>query len=119
MATITIVITEGPYGRLNANTALRVAIAALEDGHKVNIFLTQDGGWVGTKGLDPKAHGGFLDLATYLGKVIDDEDAEIRVCSYCAELRGLAKENYPEKFEMATAHDLLEWILKSDKVITF
>jgi len=54
MATVTLVISEGPYGRLNANTALRVASAALKDGHKVNIFLTQDGVGVGLKRLNPR-----------------------------------------------------------------
>jgi sulfur relay (sulfurtransferase) complex TusBCD TusD component (DsrE family) len=39
MATITVVISKPPYGRLNALTGLRFATQALTDGHKVNVFF--------------------------------------------------------------------------------
>jgi sulfur relay (sulfurtransferase) complex TusBCD TusD component (DsrE family) len=43
MATITVVISNPPYGRLNALAGLRFATQALKERHKVNVFFMQDG----------------------------------------------------------------------------
>jgi len=35
-----------------------------------------------------------------LDEVVGNNNAKVRVCGFCAELRGLGEEDYPKKFEM-------------------
>ena len=53
MAVFTVVVMEAPYGRERAYTALRFALTAALEGHKVRVFLVQDGVLVAKKGQKP------------------------------------------------------------------
>lgn len=55
MAIFTVVIMEAPYGKERAYTALRFALSAALEGHKVKLFLVQDGVFVAKKGQAPDA----------------------------------------------------------------
>lgn len=118
MATITVVISESPYGRLNALTGLRFAAQALTDGHKVNIFFIQDGVQVPKKKLPEGLPEERFSIRQWLNKVIKG-GAEIKVCGFCADWRGLTQDDYVEKAKVAAMRDLVEWTTKSDKTITF
>lgn len=118
MATFTVVITESPYARLNALTGLRFATQALEDGHKVNVFFVQDGVHVPVRALPTGLPDERMDIRGWLEKVIK-AGAQLKVCGFCAEWRGLKQEDYLQKARLATMHDLVEWVRESDRVITF
>ena len=118
MATVTVVITESPYGRLNALTGLRYAAQALMDGHEVNVFFIQDGVQVPTKKLAKGLPEERFNVQEWLEKVIEG-GAEIKVCGFCADWRGLTQDDYLEKAKVAAMSDLVEWTIKSDKVVTF
>ena len=49
----TIAIGSGQYTKERPYTMLRFAYTALLEDHKVNIFLVEDGIWVGKQNQDP------------------------------------------------------------------
>lgn len=118
MATFTVVITESPYSRLNALTGLRFAQQALQDGHKVNIFFVQDGVHVPVAVLPAGLPDERMNVREWLEKAIT-AGAQLKVCGFCAEWRGLKQDDYLRQARVATMHDLVEWVRESDKVITF
>ena len=118
MATITVVITESPYGRLNALTGLRFASQALTDGHKVNVFFIQDGVQVPKKKLPEGLPEERFDIRGWLNKV-SKGGAEMKVCGFCASWRGQTQDDYVEKAKIAAMSDLDDWTIESDKVVTF
>ncbi len=115
MACFTVVITEAPYGRERAYTALRFALTALIDGHKVRLFLVQDGVFVAKKDQDPAEFPNHLE---YLSQTIK-EGAEVKVCTPCAKARGLLVEDLLQEVSLATMHDLVRWSADSDQVLSF
>ena len=115
MATFTIIISEAPYGREKAYTSFRFALTALVDGHKVNIFLVQDGVYVAKKGQNPAE---FPSILAYLEEAIK-EGATVKICTPCANARGISEDIIVEGAKLGTMHDLVGWAAESDKVITF
>ena len=111
----TVVITEAPYGRERAYTALRFALTALVEGHKVNIFLIQDGVYVAKKSQSPAEFPSYLN---YLEEAIK-EGANVKLCTPCSKARGLKSEDFFEGPEMGAMPDLVRWVAESDKTVTF
>lgn len=118
MVTITVVVTEAPYGRLNALSGLRFAAQALADGHKVNVFFIQDGVQVPIKKLPEGLTEERFNVRGWLNEVIDG-GAEIKICGFCANWRGMTQDDFIEKSQIASMSDLVEWTTTSDKVVTF
>jgi tRNA 2-thiouridine synthesizing protein D len=118
MATITVVISKPPYGRLNALTGLSFATQALTDGHKVNVFFMQDGVQVPKKGTPEGLPGERFDVRGWLNKVING-GAEMKVCGFCANWRGLTQDDYIEKAKVVSMKDFVDWTIESDKVVSF
>jgi sulfur relay (sulfurtransferase) complex TusBCD TusD component (DsrE family) len=48
--TITLFLTTGPYAGENTHTTIRIAEAALEKGHRVNVIASADGVYAFLKG---------------------------------------------------------------------
>jgi len=113
--TFTVVITEAPYGREKAYSAVRFALTSLPDRHKVNLFLIQDGVYVAKKGQNPPASSKF---GSYIDEVIK-EAAEVKVCTRCSEARGLTDKDFLTGVKLATMHDLVDWTATVDKVMVF
>lgn len=111
----TVVVTEAPYGRERAYTALRFALTALVEGHRVNIFLIQDGVYVARKGQSPSE---FPSFVGYLEQAVK-EGAKVKICSVCVKARGLDPADFIENTELGDMHDLTRWVSESDRVITF
>ncbi|MCK4970923.1 MAG: DsrE family protein, partial [Thermoplasmata archaeon] len=43
----------------------------------------------------------------------------VRLCGNCAEARGLSQDELVEGAEMGIMKELVEWVDRSDKVLTF
>ena len=84
----TIAIGSGQYTQERPYTLLRFAYTALLEGHKVNIFLVEDGIWVGKKDQDPKT---YDNVGKWLADVIE-EGAKVLVCGVCMKARGMLEE---------------------------
>jgi len=115
MAIFTVVVMEAPYGRERAYTALRFALTAALEGHKVRLFLVQDGVFVARKGQAPDQ---FPNIAGLLEDALK-EGVEVKTCTPCCKARAMTPTDMVKGVTMATMSDLVRWSAESDKVMTF
>jgi len=111
--TITVVISSGPYTHERSYTALRLALTALVEGFKVNIFLVEDGIFVAHRGQNPKE---YANAQEWLQRTLD-AGAKLRVCGVCCAGRGVTQEELIDGAEIVTMEGLVEWIGESDQTI--
>jgi tRNA 2-thiouridine synthesizing protein D len=115
MGTFTVVISESPYGREKPYTALRFALSSLVDEHNVNMFLVQDGVFVGLKKQAPKQYPNHLELLeTFL-----EEGGKLRICGVCTDARGVSQEDLIDGAEVIGMHEFVDWVAESEKVLMF
>lgn len=115
MAVFTVVVMEAPYGRERTYTALRFALTAALEGHKVRMFLVQDGVFVAKKGQSPEQ---FPNLVELLEEALR-EGVEVKTCTPCCKARAVTTAEVVKGVTMATMSDLVEWCAQSDNVLTF
>jgi len=116
MTTFTLVIYDAPIATERALSALRFAWTADLEGHKVQIWLFENGVYLAKKNQKP-AQG----LTNY-GQMLEDlvkGGVAVKACVVCAEARGVASSELIDGVKLATIHELIEWTANSDKVITF
>jgi len=111
--TFTIVIGDGAYTKERPFTMLRFAYTALLEGHKINIFLVEDGIFVGKKNQDPMA---YDNIGKWMTDVIS-EGANIKACGVCMKARGLSEDDLIDGIEKATMNALVEMCEEADNVI--
>lgn len=116
MTTFTIIIFEAPYAKERALSALRFAMTADIEGHKVNVWLFENGVYLAKKGQKPAQ--GLVNYGQMLDGLIQG-GVEVKACVVCCEARGLTQADLLDNVKLATVHDLVEWTTNSDKVITF
>ena len=112
--TLTIFLAAAPYAGEHASTAMRLARAAIDAGHRVNIFASADGVYgfaVGgrAKGL-PDAVAGFSDLIA--------RGARVELCGSCLVTRGLHRESVLPGAEPSSLEKLFRLIRESDVLLT-
>jgi tRNA 2-thiouridine synthesizing protein D len=123
MATIAVVVGEPPYGKERAYSTMRFVLAALHEGHSVNLFLFEDAVFVAKKGQKPPEMPALLDErmpnCEELLRAAIKEGARVKICGVCASERSLSQSEMLEGAEIASMRDLVQWVLDSDKVISF
>lgn len=107
----TIAIGSGPYTQERPYTMLRFAYTALLQGHKVNIFLVEDGIWVGHKDQNPTS---YDNLGKWMSDVIE-EGAKVLVCGVCMKARGMSEDELIEGCTKTTMNGFLEMVEEADK----
>jgi tRNA 2-thiouridine synthesizing protein D len=116
MTTFTLIVYDAPMAKERVLTALRFAWTADLEGHKVKIWLFENGVYLAKKNQKPSQ-----SLANY-GQMLEDlikEGVEVKACVVCAEARGVASTELLDGVKLATIHELIEWTANSDKTITF
>jgi tRNA 2-thiouridine synthesizing protein D len=111
--TFTIVITDGPYSKERPYTMLRFAYTALLEGNKINIFLVEDGIFVGKKYQEPDA---YDNVGKWMGNVIE-EGAKVLACGVCMKARGLVEGELIEGIAKTTMNGLVEMCEEADNVL--
>ena len=111
--TFTIAIGSGQYTKERPYTMLRFAYTALLEGHKVNIFLVEDGIWVGHKGQNPAT---YDNVGKWLADVIE-EGATVLVCGVCMRARGMSEEELMEGCKKTTMNGFLDMCVEANNVI--
>jgi len=109
----TIAIGSGQYTKERPYTLLRFAYTALLEGHKVNIFLVEDGIWVGKKDQDPKT---YDNVGKWLADVIE-EGAKVLVCGVCMKARGMSEEELLPGCNKTTMNGFLDMCVEADNII--
>lgn len=113
MKIFTIAIGSGQYTTERPYTLLRFAYTALLEGHKVNIFLVEDGIWVGHKGQDPTT---YDNVGKWLADVIE-EGAHVLVCGVCMKARGMNEEELMPGCTKTTMNGFLNQCVEADNII--
>lgn len=113
---MTILLTDGPYISEYAETAYRIADAALKN-YKVNIFLYMDALHIPKVGQSPQQFPNLEELFRNLA----DRGVKIRACPRCGMARGYNPEDnrdYPKSIKITSLYDFQKMIAESDRVIS-
>jgi tRNA 2-thiouridine synthesizing protein D len=116
MVTYTIIINEAPYQKERAYTALRFARTCDLEGHKVRIFLIENGVYVAKKGQKPASD--QPNFGSYLEDLIAGGQ-EVKASVVCIQARGLTETDLISGIKIVTLNELVEWTTTSDKVLVF
>jgi tRNA 2-thiouridine synthesizing protein D len=116
LVTFTLIIYDAPIAKERALSALRFAATCDIEGHKVRIWLFENGVYLAKKGQHPAQ--GLINYGENLKNLIEG-GAEVKACVVCAEARGLTQADLMDGVKLATVHELVEWTANSDKVIVF
>jgi len=118
MKKVLILINDAPYGSEKAYNALRLAIQLGKDheGVEVRVFLMADA--AGCALANQNTPNGYYNIERML-KAILAKGAKVKICGSCAEARGLKGATLIEGTEISTMAELTNWVVDSDKVITF
>ncbi len=111
--TFTLIIGDGAYTSERPFTMLRFAYTALLDEHKVNIFLVENGIFIGKKNQDPTT---FDNVGKWMSDVIS-EGGNVKACGVCMRARGLSEEELIDGIEKTSMNGLLEMCVEADNVI--
>jgi len=114
--TVTIIINEAAYGKERAWNALRLAMAVMTKGVKVNIFLLEDRVTVAKREQRPPE--GYYNLEKMLAQLIQN-GARVRACITCLQARGLNRDDLVPGAEAGKLLDLAEWVRESKSVLSF
>jgi len=108
-----------PYDSTDVTwNGLRLAIKLLEAGQEVRIFLMNDSVDMARDVCKPP-ESYDQDLSQMLKELIA-EDVTVKVCGTCMARCGIHKNHpYFDGANKATMPELAEWVIDSDKIMTF
>jgi len=118
MQKILILINDAPYGTEKAYNGLRLAnqLNKAHEDVEVRIFLMADAASCAVAGhVTPN---GYYNIERML-KYSIQKGSKVKICGSCADARGLKNVPLIEGSEISTMAELTEWVVDSDKVITF
>ncbi|MDR2699688.1 MAG: DsrE family protein [Nitrososphaerota archaeon] len=116
MTTFTLIIYDSPMTKERALTALRFAWTADLEGHKVQIWLFENGVYLAKKNQKPTQ--GLINCGQMLEDLVKN-GVDVKACVVCAEARGVTPTELINGIKLATIHELIDWTANSDKTITF
>ena len=113
-----IIINDAPYGTEKAYNALRLAIQIGKDyeDSEVTVFLMADA--VGCAIPNQNTPNGYYNIERMI-KAVFGKSGKIKICTSCAEARGLKDITFVEGAELSTMKELTQLVMESDKVVTF
>jgi len=111
--TFTVVIGDGPYTKERPFTMLRFVYTALLDGHRANIFLVEDGIFVGKKNQEPA---NYDNIGKWMADIIE-EGAEVAACSVCMKARGISEGELMEGISVSTMHGFVDMCVEADNIL--
>ncbi len=116
---ILIIFNREPYDATDVTwNGLRLAGKLVENKQEVRIFLMNDAVDMARDVCKPP-EGYDQDLSKMLKDLIA-QDVTVKVCGTCLERCGIYKNHpYFEGAQKSTMQELAEWVIDSDKVITF
>lgn len=115
---ILIIINDAPYGTEKAYNALRLVNQLGKDHETVEIrvFLMADAANCAV--ANQTTPNGYYNIERML-KISIRKGVKVKICGGCAEARGLRNIQRIEGTELSTMAELSNWVVDSDKVLTF
>lgn len=115
---ILFILNDAPYGSEKVYNALRLAMK-LQQEHteaEVRVFLMADA--VTAALPNQTTPQGYYNIERMLKAVINKQ-GHVKMCGTCAEARGIEKLTLVEGVEVSTMSQLAQWVVESEKVLTF
>lgn len=112
------IINDAPYGSEKPYNALRLAMA-LQAEHsevEIRIFLMADAVTCALRNQSTPQ--GYYNIERML-KAIINKGGQVKACGTCSEARGIEGLALIEGVEISTMNQLKEWVIESDKVLSF
>jgi tRNA 2-thiouridine synthesizing protein D len=113
MGELTILLTAGAMMTTGPYKALKIAEAALERGHKVNLFCFGEGMTILKKGQGPKR---FPNSEAMVVDLIG-RGLNVTACRTCSTARGYEPEDFVEGSVFGRLTDYVVWAKRSDRVV--
>lgn len=115
---ILFIINDAPYGSEKAFNALRIANQLNKENPdvEVRIFLMADAANCAI--ANQTTPNGYYNIERML-KLSLNKGAKVKICGSCAEARGLKNVPLVEGAEISNLTELTNWVVDSDKVLTF
>ena len=115
---ILIVINDAPYGTEKAYNALRLAMQLGKDypGVEVRVFLMADAAHCAMANQNTPA--GYYNIERMLKSILL-KGGKVKICGGCADARGIKHAPLIEGTELSTLKEFTNWVMDSDKVLTF
>ena len=118
MQKILILINDAPYVSEKAYNGLRLAnqLGKEHDDVEVSIFLMADATFCAVP--NQTTPNGFYNIERMI-KLAITKGAKVKICGSCADARGIKNLPLIAGTEISTMAELTNWVVDSDKVITF
>jgi uncharacterized protein involved in oxidation of intracellular sulfur len=115
---ILLILNDAPYGSEKVYNALRLAMKLQQEhaGAEIRVFLMADA--VTAALPNQTTPQGYYNLERMFKSVIG-KGGLVKICGTCAEGRGLQALNLIQGAEISTMSQLAQWVVESDKVLTF
>lgn len=118
MQKILILINDAPYGTEKAYNALRLSnqLGKEHEQVEVRIFLMADAASCAV--ANQKTPNGYYNIERML-KFSIAKGAQVKICGSCVDARGLKTIQLIEGTEISTMAEFTNWVVDSDKILTF
>lgn len=115
---ILILINDAPYGTEKAYNAMRLAMTLQKEhpDNEVRIFPMADA--VSCALPNQSTPQGYYNLERMFKAVIN-KGAQVKACGTCSEARGIKGLALIDGVEISSMSQLTQWVVDSDKVLTF
>ena len=112
------ILNDAPYGSEKVYNALRLAMKLQQEhaGSEIRIFLMADAVTAALPGQTTPQ--GYYNVERMF-KAVVNKGGQVKVCGTCAEGRGIHKLGLIEGAEISTMSQLAQWVVDSDRVLTF
>ncbi len=115
---VLLIVQDPPYGTEKAYNALRLAMALQREQADVEVAMFLLGDAVSCALPNQVTPQGYYNLERML-KAVLAKGGQVKLCGSCAEARGLKELGLIEGAEVSTMGQLTQWVVESDKVLTF
>ncbi|MGD2201302.1 MAG: DsrE family protein [Candidatus Bathyarchaeota archaeon] len=111
-----ILLCDTPFQHESVDHVIEIADAALEKGHKVNIYLMMDGVYTPVK----SQNGGPFNVTSVSDRLrgLMERGSKISNCRVCMEIRGVTTDSLPEDVDVGGIFDLSQMIEEADVVLS-
>jgi uncharacterized protein involved in oxidation of intracellular sulfur len=112
----TIIVNDAPYGTERSYNGLRTAITLQKrENIDIKLFLMSDATFCALS--DQKTPDGYYNISRMIKSIA--KRGSIGACGTCMDVRGLSQTNLIDGVHRSSMNELTDWIIASEKVITF
>ena len=115
---ILIIVNDGPYGTEKAYNALRLTNQLNKEHNEVEVrlFLMADAATCAI--ANQTTPNGYYNIERMI-KLAIAKGTKVKICGSCVDARGLKHAPLIEGAEISSMAELTNWVVDSDKVLTF